>query len=73
MSGVQGLGQAWAAVVPSTALPGNFDEEEECDLMIYKQEHNLLHILDRFIPCATGMEIPDKTMTNILDAYHAYH
>eukprot|EP00959_Pyramimonas_sp_CCMP1952_P136285 2851677-Pyramimonas_sp.AAC.1 len=57
------------AVMPSTALPGKFDEEVQCDLMLHQQEHNILHIIDRCIRYATGIEIPDKTMTSLLDAY----
>eukprot|EP00959_Pyramimonas_sp_CCMP1952_P451660 9456680-Pyramimonas_sp.AAC.1 len=57
-------------VMPSTALPCNFNEEVECDLMLYKQEHHIFHIIDRCIRYATGIEVPDKTMTTILDAYH---
>eukprot|EP00959_Pyramimonas_sp_CCMP1952_P252644 5278344-Pyramimonas_sp.AAC.1 len=30
-------------VMPSTALPGKFNEEAECDLMISQQEHDLFH------------------------------
>eukprot|EP00959_Pyramimonas_sp_CCMP1952_P215841 4514670-Pyramimonas_sp.AAC.1 len=51
------------AVAPCTALPGKFSEEVECDLMFYKQEHRILHSIDRCIRYATGMEIPGKTMT----------
>eukprot|EP00959_Pyramimonas_sp_CCMP1952_P327278 6851488-Pyramimonas_sp.AAC.1 len=57
-------------VMPSIALPGNFHDEVECDLMFYKREHNIFHVIDRCIRYATGMELPDKTMTIILDAYH---
>eukprot|EP00959_Pyramimonas_sp_CCMP1952_P327616 6858540-Pyramimonas_sp.AAC.1 len=56
--------------MPSAALRGKFNEAVECDLMFYKQEHNLYHIIDRCIRYATGIGIPDKTMTSILDAYH---
>eukprot|EP00959_Pyramimonas_sp_CCMP1952_P418321 8763520-Pyramimonas_sp.AAC.1 len=56
--------------MPSTALPGKFNEEVACDLMFYKQEHNTINIMDRCIRYATGSEIPAKTMTSILDAYH---
>eukprot|EP00959_Pyramimonas_sp_CCMP1952_P269850 5641930-Pyramimonas_sp.AAC.1 len=38
--------------------------------MLYEQEHNIFHIIDRCIRYATGIEIPDKTMTSILDADH---
>eukprot|EP00959_Pyramimonas_sp_CCMP1952_P164591 3440696-Pyramimonas_sp.AAC.1 len=58
------------AVMPSAALPGKFNEEVECDLMFYKREHSLFHIIDRCMRYANGIEIPDKTMTSILDAYH---
>eukprot|EP00959_Pyramimonas_sp_CCMP1952_P176546 3689723-Pyramimonas_sp.AAC.1 len=58
------------AVIPSTALPGKSNEEVECDLMLYKQERNIFHTIDRCIRYATGMEMPDKTMTSVLDAYH---
>eukprot|EP00959_Pyramimonas_sp_CCMP1952_P266542 5572328-Pyramimonas_sp.AAC.1 len=58
------------ASVPSTALPGAFNEKVECNLMFFEQERNILHIIDRCIRYATGTEIPDKTMTSILDAYH---
>eukprot|EP00959_Pyramimonas_sp_CCMP1952_P419493 8786730-Pyramimonas_sp.AAC.1 len=57
-------------VMPSTALPGKFNDEVECDLMFYNQEHKIFQIIDRCIRYAAGMEIPDKTMTTILDAYH---
>eukprot|EP00959_Pyramimonas_sp_CCMP1952_P049513 1034314-Pyramimonas_sp.AAC.1 len=57
------------AVMPSTALPGTFNEEVECDLMFYNQEHNLYHIIDRCMRYATGIEISDKSMTSTLDAY----
>eukprot|EP00959_Pyramimonas_sp_CCMP1952_P252589 5277467-Pyramimonas_sp.AAC.1 len=57
------------AVMPSTALPGEFNDEVECDLMFCKQEQ-IFHIIDRCMRYATGMEIPGKTMTTILDAYH---
>eukprot|EP00959_Pyramimonas_sp_CCMP1952_P247320 5169994-Pyramimonas_sp.AAC.1 len=56
--------------MPSTALPGKFNEEVECDSMFYKQERNRLHTMDRCIRYAAGMQIPDKTMTSILDAHH---
>eukprot|EP00959_Pyramimonas_sp_CCMP1952_P404734 8482156-Pyramimonas_sp.AAC.1 len=56
--------------MPSTALPGKFHEEVECDFLFYKQEPDICQIIDRCIRCATGMEIPDKTMTSVLDAYH---
>eukprot|EP00959_Pyramimonas_sp_CCMP1952_P284403 5945185-Pyramimonas_sp.AAC.1 len=54
----------------STALPRRFNEEVEGDLMFYKQEHNIFHITDRCMRYATGVEIPGKTMTSILDGYH---
>eukprot|EP00959_Pyramimonas_sp_CCMP1952_P348832 7308548-Pyramimonas_sp.AAC.1 len=57
-------------VMPSTALPGEFNEEVECDLMFYRQEDTMFHMIDRCIRYATGIEIPDKTATTILDAYH---
>eukprot|EP00959_Pyramimonas_sp_CCMP1952_P439651 9203974-Pyramimonas_sp.AAC.1 len=57
-------------VMPSTALAGRFNEEVECDLIFYKQGHQRSHIIDRCIRYATGMEIPGKTMTSILVAYH---
>eukprot|EP00959_Pyramimonas_sp_CCMP1952_P062162 1299306-Pyramimonas_sp.AAC.1 len=50
-------------VMPSAALPGTFNEEVECDLVFYKQEHNIFHTIDRCIRYATGIEIPDTTMT----------
>eukprot|EP00959_Pyramimonas_sp_CCMP1952_P323669 6774121-Pyramimonas_sp.AAC.1 len=56
--------------MPSTALPGKLNEEVECDLTFCKQEHKIFHSIDRCIRCATGTEIPDKTMTSILDAHH---
>eukprot|EP00959_Pyramimonas_sp_CCMP1952_P162815 3403632-Pyramimonas_sp.AAC.1 len=56
--------------MPATALPGKCNEEVECDLMFYKQEHNLFHIIHRCMRYATGIEIPGKTMTTILDADH---
>eukprot|EP00959_Pyramimonas_sp_CCMP1952_P456884 9473910-Pyramimonas_sp.AAC.1 len=58
------------AFMPSTALLGKLNEEVDCDLMFYKQEHNIFHIIDLCIRDATGMEIPDKIMTRILDAHH---
>eukprot|EP00959_Pyramimonas_sp_CCMP1952_P099137 2072708-Pyramimonas_sp.AAC.1 len=57
-------------VMPSIALPGKFNDEVDCDLMSYKQEHNRFHSIDRCIRYATGMEMPDKTVTTILDAFH---
>eukprot|EP00959_Pyramimonas_sp_CCMP1952_P219026 4579532-Pyramimonas_sp.AAC.1 len=63
--------RAWGkpghAIVPSSAPPGKFTE---CDLMLYKQEHETCHSIDRCIRYATGMEIPEKTITSILDAHH---
>eukprot|EP00959_Pyramimonas_sp_CCMP1952_P125555 2625345-Pyramimonas_sp.AAC.1 len=56
--------------MPSTAPPGKSNEQVECDLLFYKQERKIVHIIDRCIRYATGLEIPDKTMTSILDAYH---
>ena len=53
----------------SVSLPGKFNEEVECDLLFYKK-HIVFHIIDRCIRWAAGQEIPDKTMTTILDAYH---
>eukprot|EP00959_Pyramimonas_sp_CCMP1952_P002739 56659-Pyramimonas_sp.AAC.1 len=58
--------------MPSTALPGRLNEDVECDLMFYKEERNLFHIIDRCIRSATGMEMPDKTMSSILDACHQF-
>eukprot|EP00959_Pyramimonas_sp_CCMP1952_P136976 2866286-Pyramimonas_sp.AAC.1 len=55
--------------MPFTALPGKLNDEVECDLMLCKQEHNIFHIIDRSIRYATGMEIPDTTMTTTLYAY----
>eukprot|EP00959_Pyramimonas_sp_CCMP1952_P340697 7136031-Pyramimonas_sp.AAC.1 len=40
------------------------------NVMFYHQGHRIFHIIDRCMRCATGIEIPDKTMTSILDAYH---
>eukprot|EP00959_Pyramimonas_sp_CCMP1952_P190886 3992070-Pyramimonas_sp.AAC.1 len=56
--------------MPSTAVPGKFNGAVECDLMFYRQEHNIFHSIDRCIRFATGMKIPGATMTTILDAYH---
>eukprot|EP00959_Pyramimonas_sp_CCMP1952_P228522 4777593-Pyramimonas_sp.AAC.1 len=56
--------------MPSTALPGKFIEEAECDLMFHKQDIRIFRIIGRCIRFATGMDIPDKTMTSILDARH---
>eukprot|EP00959_Pyramimonas_sp_CCMP1952_P176115 3680220-Pyramimonas_sp.AAC.1 len=56
--------------MPSTARPGKSKDEVECDLMFYKREHEVLHIIGCFSRCGAGIEIPDKTMTSILDAYH---
>eukprot|EP00959_Pyramimonas_sp_CCMP1952_P379448 7948370-Pyramimonas_sp.AAC.1 len=63
-------GKLGHAVMPSTALPGKFSEEVDCDLMSYKHEHNRFHIIDRCVRYGAGSEIPDKNMTSILDAYH---
>eukprot|EP00959_Pyramimonas_sp_CCMP1952_P080833 1688670-Pyramimonas_sp.AAC.1 len=38
--------------------------------MFYIQERSIFHTIDRCIRYATGIQIPDKTMTSILDAYH---
>eukprot|EP00959_Pyramimonas_sp_CCMP1952_P046412 969350-Pyramimonas_sp.AAC.1 len=54
----------------ATALPGKFNLEVECDMMFYKQEHKIFHMIDRCVRYAIGVEIPDKAMTSILDAYH---
>eukprot|EP00959_Pyramimonas_sp_CCMP1952_P240930 5035455-Pyramimonas_sp.AAC.1 len=62
--------EAGRAYVPSTALPGKFNVEVGCDLMFYKQEHKLFHIIDRCIRYATGMELLYKTLTSTLDAYY---
>eukprot|EP00959_Pyramimonas_sp_CCMP1952_P030194 633045-Pyramimonas_sp.AAC.1 len=56
--------------MPSTALFGKLNEDVECDLMFYKQEHNIFHIIDLCARYAAGKEIPDKTKTSIRDAYH---
>eukprot|EP00959_Pyramimonas_sp_CCMP1952_P170575 3564660-Pyramimonas_sp.AAC.1 len=56
--------------MPSTELPGIFNEEVEGDLMFFKQERKIFHIIGRCLRYGIGMEIPDKTMTTILDAYH---
>eukprot|EP00959_Pyramimonas_sp_CCMP1952_P200101 4184981-Pyramimonas_sp.AAC.1 len=61
-------------VMPSTALPVNFNDEVECDLMFYKQERKICHIIDRCIRYATGMELSDQTnyypgcISSVLDA-----
>eukprot|EP00959_Pyramimonas_sp_CCMP1952_P170962 3572767-Pyramimonas_sp.AAC.1 len=36
-------------VIPSTALPGKFNEEVDCDLMFDKQDHNRCNTIDRCI------------------------
>eukprot|EP00959_Pyramimonas_sp_CCMP1952_P016888 358113-Pyramimonas_sp.AAC.1 len=54
----------------STALPGKFNDKVECDLMLYEQQHNVFRVIDRCIRCGAGIEIPDKTMTSVLDAHH---
>eukprot|EP00959_Pyramimonas_sp_CCMP1952_P387210 8114927-Pyramimonas_sp.AAC.1 len=58
MSGVQDLGQAWA-----------WGGAINCAACQIQQERIIFHIIDRCIRCATGMEIPDQTMTSILYAY----
>eukprot|EP00959_Pyramimonas_sp_CCMP1952_P251103 5248278-Pyramimonas_sp.AAC.1 len=40
-------------VMPCTAPPGKFNQEVECDLMFYKQEHNICYIIHRCIRYAT--------------------
>eukprot|EP00959_Pyramimonas_sp_CCMP1952_P237211 4957719-Pyramimonas_sp.AAC.1 len=67
--GCRAWGKPGHVVMPSTALPDKFNEEVECDLMLHKQEHKVFQIIDRCIRYATGVEIPDKTMTSIPDAY----
>eukprot|EP00959_Pyramimonas_sp_CCMP1952_P332932 6971763-Pyramimonas_sp.AAC.1 len=62
------LGTNLDRVMPS--IPGKFNDEVDCDLMFYKQEHTIFHIIDRCPRSATGMELPDTSMTTILDAYH---
>eukprot|EP00959_Pyramimonas_sp_CCMP1952_P068637 1432622-Pyramimonas_sp.AAC.1 len=32
--------------MPSTTLPGKFNAEVECDLMFYRQEHKIFHVID---------------------------
>eukprot|EP00959_Pyramimonas_sp_CCMP1952_P147149 3079875-Pyramimonas_sp.AAC.1 len=56
--------------MPSTTLPGKFNEEVECHLMFYKQEHTICQIIDRCSRDATGIAIPYKTVASILDPYH---
>ena len=55
--------------LPSTSLPSKFNEEVECDLMFYKNEHIVFHIIDRCIRFAACTEIPDKKMHTVLKAY----
>ena len=57
-------------VMPSTALPLQFNKEVECDLLFYKSEHKVFHIIDRCIRFAEATEVPDKTMNTLIDAYH---
>eukprot|EP00959_Pyramimonas_sp_CCMP1952_P425294 8908590-Pyramimonas_sp.AAC.1 len=54
--------------MPSTVLPGKFNEEVGFDYTFCKQEHHIFQIIDRCIRHATAMEIPDKTMASILGA-----
>eukprot|EP00959_Pyramimonas_sp_CCMP1952_P383428 8034591-Pyramimonas_sp.AAC.1 len=54
-------------VMPS-ALPDKFTEEVKCVLMLYKQEPTIFYTIHRCIRYATGMEMPEKTMTSFLDA-----
>eukprot|EP00959_Pyramimonas_sp_CCMP1952_P042634 891514-Pyramimonas_sp.AAC.1 len=56
--------------MPSTVLPGKFNDDIECELVVYKQEPHIFHLTDHGIRCGAGIEIPDNTMTRILDAYH---
>eukprot|EP00959_Pyramimonas_sp_CCMP1952_P099389 2077862-Pyramimonas_sp.AAC.1 len=56
--------------MPSTAPHGKFNDEAECDLMFYLQEHNIFHIIDRCSRYGAGTELPDITMTSTLDSYH---
>eukprot|EP00959_Pyramimonas_sp_CCMP1952_P173541 3626380-Pyramimonas_sp.AAC.1 len=69
MPGAQGLGNAWTDYMPSTALPGKCNDEAECDLMFRKQDHRACRIIGRASRCGAGIEMPDKTMTSILDAH----
>ena len=64
------LGRNLGRLMPSTALPGKFNDEVECDLFFYKQENSVFHIVDRCIRFGAGMEISDKSMTQVLNAYH---
>eukprot|EP00959_Pyramimonas_sp_CCMP1952_P239264 5000111-Pyramimonas_sp.AAC.1 len=68
--GRRAWGKPGHAVMTSTALPGKFNGEVDCDLMFFKQEQHLFHTIGRCSRYATGMELPDKTMTSILDAHH---
>ena len=56
-------------VMPSTSLPERFNAEVECDLMFYKSKHIVFHIVDRCIRFAEGIEIPDRFMDTVIDAY----
>eukprot|EP00959_Pyramimonas_sp_CCMP1952_P050956 1064414-Pyramimonas_sp.AAC.1 len=38
--------------------------------MFYNQGHEVFHAIDRCIRYGAGIEVPDETMTSILDAYH---
>ena len=43
--------------MPSTALPSSFNKEVECDLMFYKSEHQVFHIIDRCMRWAEATEV----------------
>eukprot|EP00959_Pyramimonas_sp_CCMP1952_P440154 9214958-Pyramimonas_sp.AAC.1 len=49
--------------------PGNWLDEGEMDLMLYKKR-TIFHIMDRCIRLAAGQEITDRERDAILDAYH---
>eukprot|EP00959_Pyramimonas_sp_CCMP1952_P409041 8572105-Pyramimonas_sp.AAC.1 len=57
------------AVMPSTAVPGKFNEEVECDIRFYTQERTIFDITDRCVRYGAGVEMPDKLMTSMLDAH----
>eukprot|EP00959_Pyramimonas_sp_CCMP1952_P200833 4200568-Pyramimonas_sp.AAC.1 len=38
--------------------------------MFYRQEQHIFCLIDRCIRCCAGLDIPDNTMTSILDACH---
>eukprot|EP00959_Pyramimonas_sp_CCMP1952_P211441 4425072-Pyramimonas_sp.AAC.1 len=54
----------------STALPGKLNDEGECDLVFYKQEHRVFRMIGRCIRYGAGVETCYETMPSILDGHH---